>query len=390
MRGLPVADARDRAIEILGDCADVFGDRAQAVAAQLFDEVCEADGIDATARMFDDVIDRDVMAGKVRYYAGHLAGDEPDVVSFERMVSQLGGYYARRSAWANTLRNCERGKVRYARVPGGGETCQWCMMLAGRGFVYHSEASALSGSHGYHRNCDCVAIPGRRGRTAIEGYDPDACRLLAERFEEIEGRDDLTPGQREALEAAWSSAIIGEDTAGLRSNPMDVADLLGLGFKDAKNRFVDGGKTAVAYESSVTPYLRAISEPFGKTLTGQTLAAKNGRACVALPDGDELWAALHMPGSHIKIVAAPSGACHPDFIVDGTPIEVKTPRSLGALRKRLRHAEDQFVEYPGASRGVYVSTLRIGDDRAGDIAEISGGFVEDGALDSVRVLQALK
>lgn len=150
-RGLAVADARDKAIEILEDCDIVFGDRAQALSAELF----------------DDLIDRDVLEEKVRYFARYLASDEPDIVSFERMVSQLGGYYTRRCAYANTLRNCARNNIRYARVLGGGETCSFCMMLAGRGFVYHSEKSAVG--HGFHNHCDCVAMPGKKGLTAIEG-----------------------------------------------------------------------------------------------------------------------------------------------------------------------------------------------------------------------------
>lgn len=47
------------------------------------------------------------------------------------------------------------------------------MMLAGRGFIYHSETSA-HGAHGVHRKCDCVVLPGKKGSTAIEGYDPKA------------------------------------------------------------------------------------------------------------------------------------------------------------------------------------------------------------------------
>lgn len=166
-RGLAVADARDKAIEILEDCDSVFGDRAQALSAELFDEVCDAEGMRASSEMFDDLIDRDVLEEKVRYFARYLASDEPDIVSFERMVSQLGGYYTRRCAYANTLRNCARNNIRYARVLGGGETCSFCMMLAGRGFVYHSEKSAVG--HGFHNHCDCVAMPGKKGLTAIEG-----------------------------------------------------------------------------------------------------------------------------------------------------------------------------------------------------------------------------
>jgi hypothetical protein len=42
-------------------------------------------------------------------------------------------------------------------------------MLASRGFVYHTEASA---SHA-HANCDCRVVPSWKAHE-VEGYDPDA------------------------------------------------------------------------------------------------------------------------------------------------------------------------------------------------------------------------
>ena len=386
-RGLSVAGARDKAIEILGDCDSVFGDRAQALSAQLFDEACEAEGIGATAQMFDDVIDRSVLESKVRYYAGALDAAEPDVVSFERMVSQLGGYHARRAAHANTLRNCELSHVRYARVPGGGETCRFCMMLAGRGFVYHSEGSAVG--HQYHPHCDCVAVPGRKGRTAIEGYDPGACARLAQKFEEIDGLEGLTGSQREALRAAWSSALIGEDPAGLKCNPEDVAALYGDGLKDAKNRFVRQGKTRQAYERNVDRYLSSIGEPFKVSLSGQALPAKNGRVCGAIPNGDEIWAALRgsRGGDSVVFLASPSGTGrHPDLLLNGNPVEIKTPESLGKVGDRLRSASGQFGEYPDSDRTVFISELRVGEGSTGDIEEIANTMVNRGLVDRVRVV----
>lgn len=74
-------------------------------------------------------------------------------------------------------------ETRYARVPTGEETCDFCIMLASRGPVYHSEESAGAYDH-YHANCDCRIVPfwgtydigpSRRGSImSIEGYDPDA------------------------------------------------------------------------------------------------------------------------------------------------------------------------------------------------------------------------
>lgn len=63
-------------------------------------------------------------------------------------------------------------KPRYARVPTGAETCDFCIMLASRGFVYHSETSAGMLNH-WHANCDCRIVPGFGKNPQVDGYDPD-------------------------------------------------------------------------------------------------------------------------------------------------------------------------------------------------------------------------
>ncbi|WP_251178091.1 hypothetical protein [Adlercreutzia agrestimuris] len=59
------------------------------------------------------------------------------------------------------------------RVPTGNDTCEFCIMLASRGFAFLSKQSAGSTNH-YHPNCDCRIVPGFEGETQVEGYDPDA------------------------------------------------------------------------------------------------------------------------------------------------------------------------------------------------------------------------
>lgn len=60
----------------------------------------------------------------------------------------------------------------YARVPSGSETCNFCLMLASRGFVYTTKLAAGSLNH-YHANCDCRIVPAWKEKS-VQGYDPDA------------------------------------------------------------------------------------------------------------------------------------------------------------------------------------------------------------------------
>lgn len=89
-------------------------------------------------------------------------------------------------------------KPRYARVPQGA-TCEFCIMLASRGFVYWSEESAGK-FNGYHRDDNCQIVSSW-GRMQVKGYDPDGmkarykeCRecvsrlLTEERYEQYRAR----------------------------------------------------------------------------------------------------------------------------------------------------------------------------------------------------------
>lgn len=58
--------------------------------------------------------------------------------------------------------------VRYARVPTGPETCEFCTVLASQGYVYWSEKSAGRFNE-WHEFCDCEVVASNE---PIEGYDP--------------------------------------------------------------------------------------------------------------------------------------------------------------------------------------------------------------------------
>lgn len=161
-------DAREFCIELLKTSMPNFCDAAGTLAADFFDEVCEAEGIEVTSELYE-ATDYSIVEDKVRYFADRL--NEGDAEAFKREVVDATHYFVKRSAYDNMVMNCEANGVRYARVPSGFETCPFCFMLASRGFVYHSEATA-KGLHGYHDHCDCCIVPGKRGRTRIDGYDP--------------------------------------------------------------------------------------------------------------------------------------------------------------------------------------------------------------------------
>lgn len=89
---------------------------------------------------------------------------------------------------SHNVRRDSKSGVRFARVPMGLHTCDFCNMLASRGFVYWSKESAGEFSH-WHADCRCKVVPGvpeiksywkngvhvTRGiDPSVEGYDPDS------------------------------------------------------------------------------------------------------------------------------------------------------------------------------------------------------------------------
>lgn len=106
----------------------------------------------------------------------------------DEMVRQFGRDAVQESAKAN--------KRMYARIPSG-ETCSWCLMLASRGFAYHSEAAAGKMAK-FHGSCDCEIVPDD-GRVP-DGYDPDA---LYERYQSVHQTGDTDKDVARKLRAKY-------------------------------------------------------------------------------------------------------------------------------------------------------------------------------------------
>lgn len=98
------------------------------------------------------------------------------VQQFNDQVLQRIDYELKRAAGNAMFENGRRDPraPKFARVPTGPETCDFCLMLASRGFVYTSEATAgaVKLDH-YHSGCDCRVVA-QWGDGGVEGYDTNA------------------------------------------------------------------------------------------------------------------------------------------------------------------------------------------------------------------------
>ena len=149
----------------------------------------------------------------VRAFVQELVdGDGEDAVAaFEELLLDRVEYEAKRAVAYNTIDNVRRDpdRPRFARVPQGEKTCDFCLMLASRGPVYLTEESAGAFTK-FHAHCDCKVVPfwdtvkdgtsRRRGRgMSIEGYDPDA---LYKQYQERMEDPDFAERMRNAAQTA--------------------------------------------------------------------------------------------------------------------------------------------------------------------------------------------
>lgn len=173
LAGLTAEQARDALIAAMPALIARYGEIAATIAADFYDE--QRDIASAPSRYTADlapVADPKAIAASTRWAVAPLFQAIPDMdATLGRLVEVVDDKTIGQGKRTQVL-NAQRdpAQPRVARVPVG-KTCAWCRMLASRGPVYQSEATALAASHSH---CDCVPTPIWRGSVMPDGYDPSA------------------------------------------------------------------------------------------------------------------------------------------------------------------------------------------------------------------------
>lgn len=170
---------RDGLLEIVPIIVREYGDLAATAAAEWYERVrAEEVGGSYYARP-GALPDEARVQGSVRWAADSLFGDNP-THTLELLNGSIQRYisYGARDTIAREARLDPR-KPRAARIPSGAKTCAWCLMLASRGWVYHTKESAGDTGRGvgddFHDECNCqIVMSFDRMAEHIAGYDPDA------------------------------------------------------------------------------------------------------------------------------------------------------------------------------------------------------------------------
>lgn len=168
--------ARDALLEVMPAIAAQYGDLAATAAADWYERLRAAAVGGGFAAVLADGASREQVTQATRWAVGGLWGADPTGVqsTLAGVVARLVGQQGKATVHRNAA--VDPSQPRWARVPGPGGCCAWCSMLASRGFVYASAATAGQG-HTYHDHCSCVPTPLWKGQAArIRGYDPKALR----------------------------------------------------------------------------------------------------------------------------------------------------------------------------------------------------------------------
>lgn len=167
---------RDAVLEFLPDLVTVYGDVAAVIAADFYDDTRDAPG--GYRAGVADPPGAEQTHAVARWGLGPLFQPEADTPqaltnlsgALQRLVLQAGRTTLVDSARRDPIR------TGFARIPQGA-TCEWCVGLASRGFVYATEESAGAFNE-WHDDCNCVIIAGRTVTDLPEGYDLGELRRL--------------------------------------------------------------------------------------------------------------------------------------------------------------------------------------------------------------------
>lgn len=183
-----VAECREVVVSALKETLPAYADAAAQAAADFYDAcrmLCVGEKMGAIAL---SSFDPDAIEGAVRAIVQDVVDGKP-VDQVNRKLLDRIDREMKKAAANSTAGNARRDplKPKWARVPGGAETCSFCLMLASFGF---NTSSSDTASH-THANCDCRIVP-QWGEGSIEGYDPEG---MYERYElcldAIGGRDGV-------------------------------------------------------------------------------------------------------------------------------------------------------------------------------------------------------
>jgi hypothetical protein len=374
-----VSELRDYAIKTAESVCAQYSVASAVVAEDMY----ESEVGSLPPGRYEPNVSHDAIDDAVRYHVGKAA--DGDVGGFLRSMGSWVSQATFNTCNQRTLDLASAGKsaaqrkrerraaakaaheVFFARVPTGVNTCAWCAMLAGRGYVYWTAETAGAYSK-WHAHCRCTVVASAK-KGGIGGYDPTVWEALSREYEKIEA-SGLPDVQQKAVKLAYADSLGAYD-----GSQAELADAFQVAASSAWASFAKE-KSLASYESTMSSLVKEMGAAYGATWSLESTVSSAGARVYARPNGDELWIAAKIGGSaHNLAFLAQDRDLAPDALVDGTFAEFKSPGSIRKITKRLAHAEEQLNSVGGGV--TYLSLLHL-DGHEAEAREISRGFVGAG------------
>jgi hypothetical protein len=169
------AAVRDALFDFVPVLVSVYGEMAATVAADWYDELRLAEEVAGAfsaplAPLAPDVQVKGRLGFATRE-GGPLWTGQPDMLT--AFLGMMANEYALQPGRETVMQAAHADNAAYARVPEPG-ACDFCLMLASRGFVYTK--ATVGDENKFHGKCRCNPMPvWDETRARVEyGYDPDA------------------------------------------------------------------------------------------------------------------------------------------------------------------------------------------------------------------------
>ncbi len=363
--GASVEDAREAGKAILSRFVKTYDQDAAVLAAEWYDAQGRAAGAKldraVTAVTYTNH-DADKLA---RYQAEKYKNG--DVAGFAAMCAEYAANDAMKSVNATILKNAKRDKkkgVKFARVTSGLNTCAFCLMLAGRGAVYHTRKSAGEFDH-WHRHCTCKVVPcfsGDRYEVLVEGHNPLDAKRWSDRVQDAKSARRSIPGYT--------------------SCAPDECDALQKELDDAWKAYRSNGGTADSYREHYAALVKSKAAHGAVEIEDFTVL-----------EGKELQEALWLANSgHTVLLRNPDGHKErdgntSDALVDGVLCDFKKPESP-KLKKMVKLVTSKLgrqgpaflVDLTGCDISLDSAEVRcaelLDDDLIEAIYIVRGGIIE--------------
>lgn len=190
VQGMPTALAQEMMEQVLPGLVQQFG---QVEAAAALEWYAETRGryvpgvMPATAAA---EVDPARLAASARYTVQSMGSEQGWPTTLARANGMIHRHL--HIVEARTVGECIRRdpkRPRFARVPRGGKTCAWCLIMASRGFAYYSKESA-GAVEKWHDHCDCEIVPAW-GKVKELGYPLGEYRAMYQGARDSVGNADI-------------------------------------------------------------------------------------------------------------------------------------------------------------------------------------------------------